>query len=93
MAVDPLEIHVGDVLVWSEDVPNKNFVGREAVVVGKHHDGGDFLQSRIIVECTDTILGRKATRRVSADGKYLDMKYHTFCDHNKELDSLFCELS
>lgn len=93
MAVDPLEISVGDVLVWSKDVPNKNFVGREAVVVGKHHDGGDYLQSRIIVEYTDIIFGRETTRSVSADCKYLDMKYHAFCGHNKELDSLFGELS
>ena len=91
MAVDPLEICVGDVLVWSKDVPNKKFVGREAVVVGIHHDGGDFLQSRIIVEYTDIMSG--TTRSVSADCKYLDMKYHAFCDHNKELDSLFCGLS
>lgn len=42
MAVDPLEVSVGDVLVWSKDVPNKNFVGREAVVVGKYYGGTGF---------------------------------------------------
>lgn len=90
MAVDPLEIRVGDVLVWSKDVPNKSFVGREAMVVRKYHDGGDFLQRRVLVEYTDI---NGITRRVTADCNYFDMKYNTFCGHNEELDSLFCELS
>lgn len=90
MAVDLGALHVGDILSWSNEVANKKYIGKEAVVIALPHQRGFLRENEIYVEYED-ISGVK--RRIAADCKYFDMRYRAFCGNNTELDNLFCELS